>query len=61
MESKLLVEQWCKEYNHCRPQSSLGYKQPPPETLKPSLHGCTTLRHEESFNKFIYFNFNFKT
>ena len=54
MEAKVLVEQWRKEYNHRRPHSSLGYKPPAPETLTPSLHGSS---HEESFNKFIYFNF----
>jgi len=30
-ETKILIEQWRKEYNQVRPHSSLGYRQPAPE------------------------------
>ena len=57
LEAKVLVEMWRKEYNHHRPHSSLGYRPPAPEALTSSLHGSASLRPEESFNHFIYFNF----
>jgi len=34
-EAKALVERWRWEYNTIRPHSSLGYKPPAPETIKP--------------------------
>ena len=34
-EAKILVEQWCWEYNHIRPHSSLGYRAPAPEAKIP--------------------------
>jgi putative transposase len=34
-EAKVLVENWRKEYNQVRPHSSLGYRPPAPETIKP--------------------------
>jgi len=32
LEARVLTERWRKEYNRCRPHSSLGYKPPAPET-----------------------------
>ena len=32
-EAQILIEQWRKEYNTVRPQSSLGYKPPAPEII----------------------------
>ncbi len=34
-EAKVLVERWRWEYNTVRPHSSLGYKPPAPEAIKP--------------------------
>jgi transposase InsO family protein len=34
-EAKVLVENWRKEYNQVRPHSSLGYRPPAPEAIKP--------------------------
>jgi len=34
-EAKVLIEQWRKEYNTVRPHSSLNYRPPAPETIKP--------------------------
>lgn len=34
-EAKVLIEQWRKEYNTIRPHSSLNYRPPAPETIKP--------------------------
>lgn len=34
-EAKILVEQWRHHYNTVRPHSSLGYRPPAPETIKP--------------------------
>ena len=31
-EAKVLIEQWRREYNLVRPQSSLGYQPPTPQT-----------------------------
>jgi len=30
-EARILIERWCREYNHFRPHSSLGYRPPAPE------------------------------
>ena len=35
LEAKVLIERWRKEYNTFRPHSSLGYRPPAPEALKP--------------------------
>jgi transposase InsO family protein len=35
LEVKVLIENWRREYNHIRPHSSLGYRPPVPETVKP--------------------------
>jgi transposase InsO family protein len=34
-EAKNLIEQWRREYNTIRPHSSLGYRPPAPETIRP--------------------------
>ncbi len=34
-EAKILVERWRREYNQVRPHSSLGYRPPAPEAVKP--------------------------
>ena len=35
-EAQVLVERWRKEYNQVRPHSSLRYRPPAPEAIKPS-------------------------
>ena len=35
-EAKVLVEQWRREYNEVRPHSSLGYRPPAPEAIRPA-------------------------
>lgn len=40
--SKALVESWRREYNQVRPHSSLGYRPPAPETVKPPSAGSIT-------------------
>lgn len=34
-EAKVLIEQWRREYDTIRPHSSLGYRPPVPETIRP--------------------------
>jgi putative transposase len=34
-EAKILIEQWRREYNTIRPHSSLGYRPPAPEAIRP--------------------------
>ena len=34
-EAKVLIEQWRREYNTIRPHSSLRYRPPAPEALRP--------------------------
>jgi putative transposase len=34
-EAKVLIERWRKEYNTIRPHSSLGYRPPAPEAIRP--------------------------
>jgi len=34
-EAKVLTEQWRREYNTIRPHSSLGYRPPAPEAIRP--------------------------
>ncbi len=34
-EAKVLIEQWRWEYNTIRPHSSLGYRPPAPEAIRP--------------------------
>jgi putative transposase len=35
LEAKVLLENWRREYNRIRPHSSLGYRPPAPEAIKP--------------------------
>ena len=49
-EAKVLIEQWRRHYNTVRLHSSLGYRPPAPETIKPlpitaTAHGETALMH----------------
>jgi transposase InsO family protein len=49
-EAKILIEQWRRHYNTVRPHSSIGYRPPAPETIKPlpitaTAHGETALIH----------------
>ncbi len=34
-EANVLIEQWRREYNTIRPHSSLGYRPPAPEAVRP--------------------------
>mgnify|MGYP003338964650 FL=1 len=34
-EAKIVIEQWRKHYNTVRPHSSLGYRPPAPQTIRP--------------------------
>ena len=34
-EATVLIEQWRREYNTIRPHSSLGYRPPAPEAIRP--------------------------
>ncbi len=40
-EAKVLIERWRQHYNPVRPPSSLGYRQPAPETVLPNVDGPT--------------------
>jgi len=47
LESKVLIERWRKAYNTVRPHSSLGYRPPAPESLRPCpLASATSQRAE---------------
>lgn len=35
-EAQMLVEQWRREYNTIRPHSSLGYRPPAPQAVRPA-------------------------
>jgi len=35
LEARVLIEDWRLEYNRVRPHSSLGYRPPAPEALRP--------------------------
>ena len=37
LEAKVLIETWRNQYNQFRPHSSLGYRPPAPETIKPKV------------------------
>jgi transposase InsO family protein len=43
-EAKVLIERWRLEYNTIRPHSSLGYRPPAPEAMRPSEPCSATLR-----------------
>ena len=32
--AQVIIERWHREYNTCRPHSSLGYRPPAPETVQ---------------------------
>ena len=34
LEARVVIESWRREYNQCRPHSSLGYRSPAPEAFK---------------------------
>lgn len=35
-EAQVLIEQWRRHYNTVRPHSSLGYRPPAPQTMRPT-------------------------
>ena len=35
LEARVVIEDWRREYNQCRPHSALGYRPPAPEALQP--------------------------
>ena len=37
IESKILIEEWRKEYNQVRPHSAVRYKPPAPEAKQPLI------------------------
>ena len=41
LETKVLIEQWRKEYNQCRSHSLVNYQPPAPETIKPKVKTLT--------------------
>lgn len=41
LEAKVLIERWRNQYNQFRPHSSLGYRPPAPETIKPKVEILT--------------------
>ena len=43
LETKSLIEDWRKEYNHIRPHSSLGYRPPAPQTVLPMSSSTLSL------------------
>ncbi len=47
-EAKVLIERWRKEYNTIRPHSSLGYRPPAPETVRPFPPGSAPLHPAET-------------
>jgi len=42
-EAKVLIERWRTEYNTIRPHSSLGYRPPAPEAVRPFSSGSAPL------------------
>ncbi len=42
LEAKVLVERWRRHYNTVRPHSSLGYRPPAPEAIRPRQQGWET-------------------
>ena len=50
-EAKVLVERWRWEYNTVRPHSSLGYKPPTPEAIKPKwIRKPSLVSHNSWYN-----------
>jgi transposase InsO family protein len=37
-EAQIVIERWRVHYNTIRPHSSLGYRPPAPETIRPPQH-----------------------
>ena len=46
LEAKVLAERWRQEYNRFRPHSSLGYRPPAPEAVRPAAM-VNTLKHPQ--------------
>ena len=47
LEARVLIERWRLDYNHLRPHSSLGYRPPAPEAIKPSwIEIASRLTHQ---------------
>jgi putative transposase len=47
LETKVLVERWKVKYNTVRPHSSLNYRPPAPEAIKPEwLENAVALSEE---------------
>ena len=49
-ESRVLIERWRIEYNTIRPHSSLGYRPPAPEAIKPKWLTRPSLYHNSWYN-----------
>ena len=47
-EAKVLIERWRKEYNTIRPHSSLGYRPPAPEAVRPFRPASAPLQPPET-------------
>jgi len=47
-EAKVLIEQWRRHYNTIRPHSSLGYRPPAPDTIKPRPIQTTALENKQA-------------
>ena len=47
-EAKVLIERWRKEYNTIRPHSSLGYRPPAPEAVRPFRPASAPLQPAET-------------
>lgn len=43
-EAKVIIEQWRRQYNTIRPHTSLGYRPPVPETIRPADMASTVWR-----------------
>jgi len=49
-EAQVLIERWRIEYNTIRPHSSLGYRPPAPETIKPRWFNSPSNSHKYWYN-----------
>ncbi|MCH7640270.1 MAG: IS3 family transposase [Bacteroidetes bacterium] len=47
-EAKVLIERWRKEYNTIRPHSSLGYRPPAPDAVRPFRPASAPLQPAET-------------
>ena len=50
-EAQILIEAWRRHYNTVRPHSSLGYRPPAPETIRPSRRHRAMGDRASSFGK----------